>query len=1101
MADIVGLIASVLQLIDAVEKVRKYSVGFRDAPKDQEKLLLEIQNLKPLMTELDLRINSGQSIGLPQSLRRLDEQLVPLEEMMQRLKTKLDSGGISKVSARVSWALWGKEDVHEGLNAIERFKSSLSVWLGMDNWKSTRDITTFLQNIVDETRTNHEDVISTVEEATEEQRVNHKYISKSIRDLARSQGRHYAGAERSKVIEWYSPLNFFPRQADVLGTRHPGTGDWLLRQQQFEAWESQPGKILWCPGKPGAGKTVLVSIVVDHLRGIQISDNIGVAVIYLNHKDTEAQSPQNLLAGLWRQLVWQKSIPSTVYQLYEKHRELGTRPSLEEIRADLSSMISEYSQVFVIVDALDEYPEVQCGILLENLLGLGPAVNLMLTSRPHIDVAGFSSPDSLEIRASENDIRQYVQAQIAQSPRLDDHIRKRPDLLAEIETRVISGSEGMFLLAKLRVDSLATKLTIKAVREALTNMPKSLDRAYDEIMARIKSQDEDRAQVARSALLWISNAKRPLHVSELIEALAVEIGTTDMDPDNLLDIRTILSVCAGLVIVEANNELVRLIHFTTQNYLDSIQAKEFPDAATEITQACITYILFDRHKQLSPYVLSLALPETPVLLRYAVTYSLIHARGQPEDSATDLILAFLAKSPGWLPFWNDIHPISRQIPASAGRLYIAAFFDLRGIARYLMANGGVDSAALYAASVNGHTTMVSFLVENGAKVNALGGYHGTALQGATLNGDEEMVRLLIKNGANVNAQQTRSNSALYEASRRGYQVIVGLLIQHGADVNLKSWRGTPLQVVSYQGNYQVARLLVDNGACPDGNVFKSAMSGGHRDIISLLLEKGATAFSHSPLFNGLDVVDRLLKYGAANSPALYSAASIGDIEVICLLFNSAETQSNIIALHLAADNGHLEIVRHFIENGVDITLDADDHNFNATARNGDHETVRLLLEYGADVNLYADDNNHLLHNAARNGHFGLVHVLLEYVEDNGPALHLAATKGFVEIVRLLLEYGTDINAEAPYSVVALEAALYTAARNGQLEVVRLLLNCFREGSPEALKIDGHFPALHQAVSNQHIEVVRLLSEFLGQGGYQPCCISRTWDQYLAFFSG
>jgi hypothetical protein len=150
--------------------------------------------------------------------------------------------------------------------------------------------------------------------------------------------------------------------------------------------------------------------------------------------------------SLWRQLVWRKPISSTVHQSYEKHRELQTRPTLEDIHGDLCSVISEYSKVFILADALDEYPEVQRDILLGNLSTLGPTVNLMLTSRHHIDITGsngFSELNTLDICALEDDIRQYVHAQIAILPRLSGHIQKRPGLLAEIEAKVVSGSGGM----------------------------------------------------------------------------------------------------------------------------------------------------------------------------------------------------------------------------------------------------------------------------------------------------------------------------------------------------------------------------------------------------------------------------------------------------------------------------------------------------------------------------------------------------------------------------------------------------------------------------------------------------------------------------------
>ncbi|KAJ7218728.1 hypothetical protein C8J57DRAFT_1394746, partial [Mycena rebaudengoi] len=64
-------------------------------------------------------------------------------------------------------------------------------------------------------------------------------------------------AEREKIIDWLSPLNFFARHADIFGTRQEGTGRWLLEDPRFRTWLLSPGEIIWCSGIPGAGKTVL----------------------------------------------------------------------------------------------------------------------------------------------------------------------------------------------------------------------------------------------------------------------------------------------------------------------------------------------------------------------------------------------------------------------------------------------------------------------------------------------------------------------------------------------------------------------------------------------------------------------------------------------------------------------------------------------------------------------------------------------------------------------------------------------------------------------------------------------------------------------------
>lgn len=135
MADFISLIASILQLVDTVAKTRNYVRDFRNAPKDQRSLLLEIQSLQNLVDEPDLnhRIKNSLIPGRP-SNGGFEGPLNQLKEEIQQLTKKLDKRGISKITGRLAWPLWGKEDVREGLANTERFKTSLNTWLGIKLW-------------------------------------------------------------------------------------------------------------------------------------------------------------------------------------------------------------------------------------------------------------------------------------------------------------------------------------------------------------------------------------------------------------------------------------------------------------------------------------------------------------------------------------------------------------------------------------------------------------------------------------------------------------------------------------------------------------------------------------------------------------------------------------------------------------------------------------------------------------------------------------------------------------------------------------------------------------------------------------------------------
>lgn len=189
---------------------------------------------------------------------------------------------------------------------------------------------------------------------------------------------------------------------------------------------------------------------MNHLQEEYKNTNVGVAFIYCNHKETETQTASNLIASLWRQLAFGRHISSDVHDLYLKHNERHTKPSLDEIVSVLRSAVADYLRVFVIVDALDECPNEKNtrDIVLTRLTTLGPTVNLLLTSRPNIGIEMiFPDIEQLEIRASPHDIRLYIKAQINSGSRLAKHCKDRPNLQEEIEKKIISRADGMYALA------------------------------------------------------------------------------------------------------------------------------------------------------------------------------------------------------------------------------------------------------------------------------------------------------------------------------------------------------------------------------------------------------------------------------------------------------------------------------------------------------------------------------------------------------------------------------------------------------------------------------------------------------------------------------
>jgi len=132
--------------------------------------------------------------------------------------------------------------------------------------------------------------------------------------------------EHVQILSWLSSIDFAFQQIDHLKRRQPGTGRWILDSSMFQTWLKTPGKTLFCPGIPGADKTVLTAIVVGHLLDMYQSEPaVGIEYIYFNYQQQieqqrDEQSLDNLLGSLLSQLSGtQHSISKITMELYERH--------------------------------------------------------------------------------------------------------------------------------------------------------------------------------------------------------------------------------------------------------------------------------------------------------------------------------------------------------------------------------------------------------------------------------------------------------------------------------------------------------------------------------------------------------------------------------------------------------------------------------------------------------------------------------------------------------------------------------------------------------------------------------------------------------------
>jgi hypothetical protein len=264
--------------------------------------------------------------------------------------------------------------------------------------------------------------------------------------------RYQHNQERQALLNWLTPIDYSTQQHDFIGRRQDGTGRWLLDSDEFQEWLDESRQTLFCPGIPGAGKTMIAAIVIDHLcTKFQNDASVGIAYIYCNFGSQDKQNPADLLASLLRQLVQgQPSVPESVKSLYERQKD-KPRPALKDILEVLHDVMSNYSRTFIITDALDEC-QISDGSrkrFLSEIFNLQTrtGVSLFVTSRfiPEI-IKEFKGSVSLEIRASNEDVQKYLDCHMLQLP---SFVLGNSDLQEEIRTEIIKTVDGMYVLSQV----------------------------------------------------------------------------------------------------------------------------------------------------------------------------------------------------------------------------------------------------------------------------------------------------------------------------------------------------------------------------------------------------------------------------------------------------------------------------------------------------------------------------------------------------------------------------------------------------------------------------------------------------------------------------
>ncbi|PNP53961.1 hypothetical protein THARTR1_05648 [Trichoderma harzianum] len=644
---------------------------------------------------------------------------------------------------------------------------------------------------------------------------------------------------------------------------------------------------------------------------------------------------------------------------------------------------------------------------------------------------------------------------------------------------------------------------IEDVLQKLGSGMEGLNELYKQAIRRINDHPEVTKRLAKRILIWITRAQRPLSIVEIRHALAFRENMLKFDLKYMPDMEFLTSVCAGLVTIDESSEIIRLVHYTTQEFLQQTHEEWFPQGELYMTKVCVTYLSFDTFENgpcQTGEELKQRLESNP-LYHYAAHNWGHHARvAAVIDQEVIDLLECKAKTEAASQILMAVRPLEssellsnfiERIPGELTRLHLAAYFGVeKAVDHFLRKGDDPDLKDTYGrtplswAAENGHVAVVALLLKTGqVEAGSEDKWNQTPLLYASANNYEDVVELLLENGVNVDSKNIdmdadakiigtySGRTSLLYASANGNVVIARLLLEKGASIDIRDMDGKTALAFAIEGGHEkTVELLLDNGAdvhIQDKNgrtPLSRAASNGHEALVRLLFMRGAFI---QPVDGYLTNLTWAVRHG--NKLLVQLLLDKGH------LLDERDSYNQTPLVH-AINKNQVALVELLLDRGADPNLEGSNERtpLSWAIKLGDVDIVQLLLHKGAKISYKDTGVSSLLLKAAEEGYMDIIpHILDKDVQNETTdaamfeLLFLAVEMGHTAIVQLLLDRGADMS----YSGIDVSLFPSNAFTERSIDIVQQILdNEVQIGASVAV-----IPTLLLlAVEMGHVAIVELL---------------------------
>ncbi|KAH8649375.1 NACHT domain protein [Xylariales sp. PMI_506] len=316
-----------------------------------------------------------------------------------------------------------------------------------------------------------------------------------------------------------------------------------------------PQKSLSITGRPGSGKTVLSSVIVDYLQHPIGGITYNTIYVPINSRIPSEATPRavakSILSQLFEKRIGNVQLLQILSEAHNHSMRAGSEKEFEAIVWDaaeraLSAALPGSKELILVVDGIDEATCDESFLIQRLQKVVSHGMNLKLITLG-AEKPGSAAPKS-HVNMNEDLISDDVMAVVRSHFDHTKSFTSMSELDQEtVVTNIVKSSHGSFLWAKLATKRVRQESTSESLRKAVDALADGKTGINEFVLRTIQAPEV--SEDAKLMLTWLATAERPMSLKELAALASIQVDKNTLS-DRQVDVLSSLKPLNSLIFVQ-----------------------------------------------------------------------------------------------------------------------------------------------------------------------------------------------------------------------------------------------------------------------------------------------------------------------------------------------------------------------------------------------------------------------------------------------------------------------------------------------------------------------------------------------------------------------